>query len=82
MVWAFGVPVPMILAALLWVVKDAVGLFVPSDIGHLAHLGGIVVGAMIGLWWRKEFGDAWWKRRRHDPALDAALDRWEEKYMR
>src|SRR3989338_4894255 len=40
-VWVIGVPMPMILAGIVWIVQDAIGLFLPTGIGHAAHLSGL-----------------------------------------
>ncbi len=53
MIFIFGmVPLPMIVAAVLWVVIDFTGLFAPSGIAHGAHLGGMLVGVLFGLYLR------------------------------
>jgi hypothetical protein len=46
------VPLPMIAAAFLWALMDFLGLFIPSGIAHGAHLGGILVGAVFGVYIR------------------------------
>ena len=53
MVFIYGmVPLPMVAAALLWALMDLMRLFVPSGIAHGAHLGGMLVGAVFGLYLR------------------------------
>ena len=53
MVFIYGmVPLPMVAAALLWALMDLTGLFAPSGIAHGAHLGGMLVGAVFGLYLR------------------------------
>lgn len=44
------IPVPMYIAAVLWVGMETVGLFAPSSIAHGAHLFGLVLGFAYG--WR------------------------------
>ena len=54
MVWAFGLIVPMFVASFLWVAGDVLrlyGTFGPTNIGSIAHLSGIVVGAIIGVYY-------------------------------
>ncbi len=46
------VPIPMIAAAFLWALMDFLGLFIPSGIAHGAHLSGMLVGAVVGLYIR------------------------------
>lgn len=53
LVWAFGVPMPMIIAAILWVAIDFSGLSsslqgIPVGIANAAHLAGIFSGALFG----------------------------------
>ncbi|MFA7708036.1 MAG: rhomboid family intramembrane serine protease [Candidatus Pacearchaeota archaeon] len=51
MVWAFGLILPMFVAGILWVVGSilgSLGVF-PGDTGYIAHLGGIGVGLVIGI---------------------------------
>ena len=48
-VWAFGMIVPMFIATIIWIIVDAIGVFIPSNIGHIAHLSGIFFGAIFGL---------------------------------
>jgi len=53
LVYVYGmVPLPMIVAAILWGLLDFTGLLVPSEIAHGAHLGGMFVGVCFGLYCR------------------------------
>lgn len=53
MVWIWGiVPMPMIAVAFLWGLMDFFGLFAPGDIAHGAHLGGLFIGLLYGLYLR------------------------------
>lgn len=53
MIFIYGlIPVPMILAAILWGLLDFAGLFTPSGIAHGAHLAGMFVGVAYGLYLR------------------------------
>ena len=56
MVWAFGMILPMFIAAGLWIAGDilgALGAFGDTGIGNIAHLSGVGVGLIIGLFLRK-----------------------------
>lgn len=64
LVWAFGVPMPMIVASVLWVLADFSGLFSslqgnPVGIANAAHLAGIFSGALFGFMFRRFLK---WKR--------------------
>ncbi|MCX8158788.1 MAG: rhomboid family intramembrane serine protease [Candidatus Pacearchaeota archaeon] len=80
-VWVYGLPMPMIIAGILWAVFDIIGLFVPSNIGHIAHLSGMVVGLAFGIFWRG------WVKKREKPRIIIELDeesmrKWEDNYLR
>ncbi|HVP24335.1 MAG TPA: rhomboid family intramembrane serine protease [Conexivisphaerales archaeon] len=54
----FIVPMPMVVFAALYAVLDFIGLFVPSymaDVAHGAHIAGLVVGVVMGLYVRKRY---------------------------
>lgn len=53
MIYFFYMPMPLIFAAALWTVTEFLGIFVPGNIAHEAHLAGIIAGALFGLWVRK-----------------------------
>jgi membrane associated rhomboid family serine protease len=53
-IYVLYMPMPMIFAAVLWTVTEFLGLFVPSDVGHEAHLFGLAVGFLFGLWVRRQ----------------------------
>jgi len=48
-VWAFSLPMPMFVACIVWTIGDIIQTFVPSDIGTIAHLSGLAVGLLFGL---------------------------------
>jgi len=79
-VWVSGMPLPMILAGIIWFAQNMFGLFVPSNIGHIAHLGGLFIGLGTGFYWRKIFGDNI-KRKKKDPHLAKQLDDWEKTWQ-
>ena len=73
MVWAFGFPMPMFIASILWVTGDvlgALGAFGNTGIGNIAHLSGIAVGFLVGLFLRE------WKTAKKQ------LTNMPESYMR
>lgn len=85
-VWAAGMPMPMIVAALGWTFMDVVGAFAQaSNTGHLAHLGGIVAGVIAGFLLRKQFPsqprNPRARRLHKNEHIDHELDKWEERYM-
>ena len=78
-VWAFGLIMPMFIAAIVWVIVDAVGLFIPSNVGHVAHLSGILFGGIFGILIRSKYKR---KNKRHKIEVpEHLLRRWETLYM-
>lgn len=78
MIWAFGLPMPMFIAAILWTAGSVLGVFMPSNVGDIAHLSGIFVGFLIGLLLRE------WKRNKKELIRfpEGYMKVWENKYMR
>ena len=70
-VWVYSMPMPMILALFVWGAGDVLGIFVPTGTANIAHLGGLGVGLISGLYYRKQF------RERKDKKDDVHID--EEK---
>jgi len=78
-VWAFGVIMPMFIAAIVWVAVDAIGVFIPSNTGHIAHLSGIAFGIILGWTMRKKFKI---KEKKHKISIpDKLMKQWESTYM-
>jgi len=84
-VWAFGLPLPMIVAGGLWAIGDiigAVGYFSGNPLdntGNLAHLSGMFFGLILGALYKKRK-----KRRRVNKVVvdERAVRKWEEGYLR
>jgi hypothetical protein len=53
-VYVYGIPMPMFVAAIFWFLIEFFGLFAPSGIAHGAHLGGLFVGIIIGIYFRSK----------------------------
>ncbi|MEM3405918.1 MAG: rhomboid family intramembrane serine protease [Candidatus Pacearchaeota archaeon] len=52
-IWVFSLPMPMFFAAIIWIILSIIGIFNPIDnIGHIAHLSGILFGFIFGLVFR------------------------------
>jgi len=78
---AFGVPIPMIVAAVLWAVFDLGGVFYPSSIGNIGHLAGLGAGIVVGLWLRPNYKVV--EKNKEKVKLDEDYFReWEEKYIK
>ncbi len=78
-VWAFGMILPMSVAAIFWIALDALGIFIPSNVGHIAHLSGIGFGAIFGIIFRMNSAKI---NPRHSVNIpEHILRRWEAIYM-
>ncbi|MEM3113185.1 MAG: rhomboid family intramembrane serine protease [Candidatus Pacearchaeota archaeon] len=78
-VWAFGMVIPMFIAAIIWILIDTIGIFIPSNIGHIAHLSGILFGAVFGILYRinKEK-----EKKKHKIEIpEHLLRKWETLYI-
>ena len=51
-IFAFGMIIPMFIAALIWIFIDLIGVFIPDNVGHYAHLSGIAFGLILGIFFR------------------------------
>ena len=81
-VWAYGLPMPIFVAGLLWAAADVLGVFGLGQpgIGNIAHLSGLIFGLLFGFYYRKLI-------RREKRKLRANIDEkivrdWENVYMR
>ncbi|MEM2154503.1 MAG: rhomboid family intramembrane serine protease [Nitrososphaeria archaeon] len=53
-VFLYGfLPIPLILLVILWTLIDFAGLFSPSTIAHSAHLAGLIIGILFGIYLRR-----------------------------
>jgi len=81
MVWAFGFPMPMFLAGILWVAGGIFGLFIPSNTGHIAHLSGIAVGFVLGIIFRVQSQQRKIRRQSIVEISEPEMRRWEDSYL-
>lgn len=88
-VWAFGLILPMFIAAILWIIGDVFGVFFPSGVGNIAHLSGIGVGVIVGLFLRRSIGKMTnsLSKFKDNKKLKMVisphyLENWENKYMK
>ena len=76
------VPMPMFIAAIIWVIQDLLGVFYPTNLANIAHLAGLFIGLMIGAYLRSEgLGDRIMmvKKKNNDHSIDRALDDYEKR---
>jgi membrane associated rhomboid family serine protease len=86
-VWAFGLPMPIFVAGILWGIGDvigAVGFLVGNPLdntGNIAHLSGMFFGLAIGYLFRKRKKSR--RRNRDKIKLDEkSVRNWEDAYLK
>jgi len=81
-VFAFSLPMPLLLAAILWASGDvlrSLGAFGPTNIGAIAHLTGILVGIIMGIIVQKKV----LREKNFAVKLDEKLvKQWEDDFMK
>ena len=82
MVWAFGLIMPMFIAAIVWIIGDVIGIFVPSNVGNIAHLSGIGIGFILGLIFKLKFRKYNQKNKTSLKIPDSYVNAWEKTYMK
>ena len=84
-VWAFGLPMPIFLAGILWGAGDLIGayaFFIGNPInntGNIAHLSGMFFGLFLGAFYRDRRK---MKKKKRFRINERSLQRWEEAYLR
>jgi membrane associated rhomboid family serine protease len=78
-VWVLGVPLPMALAAAVWLMIDMLGVISPANVANIAHIAGLLTGITIGLYLRKYYAER--RERSKKPLSDEELNRWEKDWM-
>lgn len=79
-VWVAYLPLPMAVAALVWVAIDLFGFIAPSGIANAAHIAGLVFGVAAGFAMRKDFG-APFRRRAARKLSETDAQKWENEWM-
>lgn len=80
MVWAYGVPMPMAVAAAFWFVLDFFGAFYPSNIANIAHIAGLLFGIFIGIFLKKKYKERVEKRKKI--LREEEFELWEKQWMK
>lgn len=83
-VWAFGFPMPIFIAGILWVAGDSLGIFLPSNVGNIAHLSGIFLGLILGFMYKTFYlRDRSYEKGKSGIVLDERSMRyWEDNYLK
>jgi len=78
---AFGIPLPVIAAIVLWLIFDLAGVFSSDHIAHVGHLSGLTFGILAGLKSRKKYKVKEKKKKSKVKIPEEKFRRWEEKYL-
>jgi uncharacterized protein len=78
-IWVEGLPMPTIVAGFVWFFQDFFGIFIPDNVGNIAHLTGLFIGIIYGFTIQKQFADKP-KNKKHDPLLEKQLDNYEKQH--
>ena len=85
-VWAFGLPMPIFVAGIIWIGADLLGtagflMGNPIDnTGNIAHLSGVFFGFLLGTWYRRNMPKR--VRKRNLVIPEDIARRWEEAYIK
>lgn len=80
-VWVYNLPMPMFVAALVWIGAGVLGVFNPSTTGDIAHLSGIAIGFLFGFIFRERFKEN--RERKMRVMLDErGMRNWEDRFVR
>ncbi|MEK6889376.1 MAG: rhomboid family intramembrane serine protease [Nanoarchaeota archaeon] len=84
-VWAFNLPMPMIVAGILWAIGDLIGAVAflsgnaLSNTGNIAHLSGMLFGIILGFIYKKPFSE---EKNRKLVIDEKSIRTWEDNYLR
>ncbi len=82
LVFAFWLPMPLIIAGVLWALGDVIGIFVPSGTANIAHLSGLFFGLLFGAWYKKSVASYFEESRRERIVIDEnSMRRWEDEHL-
>jgi hypothetical protein len=83
MVFAFGILMPMFIAAIIWIVGDILGVFglFNDNTGYIAHLGGVIVGIVVGIILRLVY----FKKKEKEGRViidERSIGEWENRFLK
>lgn len=75
------IPMPMFIAAGIYVLQDLFGVFYPSGTANLAHIIGLILGLGYGYYLKKKgFADRPKKKKESPVPIEQFLDNYERKH--
>lgn len=84
-VWAFSLPMPMFIAAIIWAAGSFLGMFGFGDqsVGYLAHLSGIFIGVAYGVLLKLKYPQERVGRPSHKIVIqEDIMQRWEDSNLK
>jgi membrane associated rhomboid family serine protease len=84
MVYSFGAILPMFLAAILYIGADilrTMGAFGPTNVGSIAHLSGMALGLLIGIYLRTKFKQSK-QQKTYFHFNEPSMRNWEDRFMK
>ena len=81
-VFALGVPMPLVVAAIVWGALDIIGVFYPSGIANFAHIAGLAAGLLLGITWLRNFREKHAKSKPQKVLSDKEMDEWEKNWTK
>ena len=80
MIWVYGLPMPMFLAGIIYFIVNLFGAFLQiGNIGYIAHLFGLLIGLIFGVFYYNKFKEIKIKNKMYDGLVEKELDEWERK---
>jgi len=80
-VFVYGMPLPLFIAAFVYAAIDILGLFAPSGTANLAHLSGLAFGLVYGFAIRRKYKIEYKKQEKLE-IDEYSVRRWEDDYLR
>lgn len=83
MIWSFGIIMPLFIASIVWIIGDLLGVFGLSsgNIGHIAHLSGVIIGILFGLFWFRKYRTKRERKEKINIPKDY-IHAWEDYYVK
>ena len=88
LVWAFGLPMPIFIAGILWGIGDLLGAYGflignPIDnTGNIAHLSGMLFGLIFGYLFKTKRKYSYGRSRNYVRFDERDIRDWEDRYVR
>jgi len=85
-IWAFGLPMPLFVAGILWTAGDLMGAYWflvgnPIDnTGNIAHLSGLLFGIIFGFLYRQKIPKM--RKKEHLKIDESEMRKWEDSFLR